>query len=191
MNRGYGYWSRATSEATESVSDGPPNAANLNPPEEETPAAEREIGDGNESVYVYFNPNDRELALLKGRTVWECKIGSTGITDVLPRIQGQGTKTALSHPPVIGLIIRTSDSAAMEKALHASLRLIDAQVPDSIGTEWFMTSPERIKKWFAAFQHALWSLNDSDKRAEQAAGPNHEERGRVDVPDRGSPASSS
>jgi hypothetical protein len=39
--------------------------------------------------------------------------------------------------------------------LHAALRLIDAQVPDSPGAEWFMTSPEIIEAWFMSFQQSL------------------------------------
>jgi len=64
---------------------------------------------------------------------------------------------------VTGLIIRTDDSAALEKALHNSLRLIDALVPDRgksrLGDDWFYTSPEYIEKWFAGFQECLRQLS--------------------------------
>jgi len=116
------------------------------------------IGEGREEIYLYFNPNDRELAELKGRDFWECKIGKTGIGDSRFRIIDQGAKTALSHQPVIGLVIKTNDSAALERALHSSLRLLDAQVPNSPGTEWFLTSPERVEKWYRSFEESLGRL---------------------------------
>jgi hypothetical protein len=129
-------------------------------PEEEeyTLAPEKVIGEGSESVYLYFNPNDRRLAEAEGREVWECKIGRTTAGTVLERIMSQGTRTSLSHTPVIGLVIKTSDSAALEKALHASLRLADTEVADSPGTEWFLTCPERVEAWFEAVSHALVNL---------------------------------
>jgi T5orf172 domain len=122
--------------------------------------AEKTIGEGAEVVYVYFNPNDRELAQLRGRKVWECKIGRSATGSPVDRIVGQGAKTALSHPPVIGLVIRTDDSSALEKALHASLRLVEQRVPDSPGVEWFYSSPSRIESWHATYQRAVAYLGE-------------------------------
>src|SRR6266853_1107294 len=68
--------------------------------EEITP--ERQIGEGPESVYLYYNPNDRKLAGLEGRDFWECKIGRTAAADAPVRIISQGAKTALSRIPVVG-----------------------------------------------------------------------------------------
>lgn len=36
---------------------------------------EKEIGDGEDYVYVYYSPNDKKLATFEGRDRWECKIG--------------------------------------------------------------------------------------------------------------------
>jgi len=126
--------------------------------------AEKEVGAGPECVYVYFNPNDRVLAELQGRDVWECKVGRTSSSDATHRILGQGTRTALSRLPVIGLVIRTEDSAALERALHSSLRLLEADVPDSPGSEWFLTSPSRIEAWYASYQSALVALQGRSTR---------------------------
>ena len=41
--------------------------------------------------------NDRRLAELEGRDVWECKIGRTSSRDAIQRILGQGIRTALSR----------------------------------------------------------------------------------------------
>lgn len=154
----YGVWTAASNDAPMTTAELPSVNDALDSADESTSAAENTIGTGDESVYVYFNPNDRELALLKHSDVWECKIGRTGASEVRVRIRTQGTVTALSHPPIIGLIIRTHDSAALEKALHAALRLVDAVVSDSPGAEWFITSPDRIAKWFAQFEGVLGQL---------------------------------
>jgi hypothetical protein len=116
---------------------------------------EKEVGVGSECVYLYFNPNDRRLAELEGRDVWECKIGRTSSRDAINRILGQGVRTALSRLPTIGLVLRTDDSAALERALHSSFRLVGAEVPDSPGSEWFVTSPERVQAWYANFEKCL------------------------------------
>lgn len=117
-----------------------------------------EIGDGAEAVYLYYNPNDAKLAVFENRDEWECKIGKTQ-GSVITRVWEQGVKTALSHTPVVGLVIRTPDCTALERALHCSLRLLDKSIIDSPGTEWFLTSPARIKKWFEVFQNALKALS--------------------------------
>ena len=60
---------------------------------------EKELGNGSECIYLYFNPNDRRLAELEGRDSWECKIGRTSSCDAIGRILGQGIRTSLSAPP--------------------------------------------------------------------------------------------
>lgn len=119
---------------------------------------EKELGTGSECVYVYFNPNDRRLAELEHRDSWECKVGRTSSRDAIGRVLGQGIRTSLSRLPIIGLVLRTDDSAALESALHASLRLVGADVPDSPGNEWFMTSPTRVQAWYAGFQKSLEAI---------------------------------
>jgi len=128
--------------------------------EEEPTTTEKVLGAGPECVYLYFNPNDRKLAHLEGRNVWECKIGRTASSDSDIRILSQGAKTALSHAPVIGLVIRTPDCFALERALHSALRLVDAQVADSPGVEWFMTSPSLVEMWYVSFEKTLAILRD-------------------------------
>ncbi len=79
------------------------------------------IGFGSESVYVYFNPNEKRLAEIEHRDFWECKIGRTG-TDVSRRIYDQSVKTAFARRPVVGLDIKTDDSRFIESAIKISLR---------------------------------------------------------------------
>jgi hypothetical protein len=136
---------------------------------------EKEVGSGIECVYLYFNPNDRRLAELEGRDVWECKIGRTSSLDAIPRILGQGVRTALSRLPTVGIVLRTDDSMELERALHSSLRLLEAEVPESPGSEWFLTSPARVEAWYALFQDAISALQvastDSVERANEPGGP--------------------
>ena len=162
---GHGWWSltNASPEGS-SISEEPVTKTIVSPDEaiddfERTLRPEKEIGAGTECVYLYFNPNDRELAEHRGRNIWECKIGRTSSCDAIPRILGQGVRTALSRSPTIGLVIRTDNSAALENALHSTLRLIGAEVPDSPGNEWFVTSPSRVEAWYVSFQNALRLLD--------------------------------
>jgi len=129
---------------------------------ESTIRIEKEIGAGSECVYLYFNPNDRRLADLEGRDIWECKIGRTSSDDPINRVLRQGIRTALSRLPTVGLVLRTQDSAALENALHSSLRLVGAELPDSPGNEWFQTSPARVEAWFAGFQNGIEQLGGKD-----------------------------
>jgi hypothetical protein len=160
-NLAHGWWRWTGSAAQDGsvVEDLGPNAS---APEDEAMdeldeslRPEKEIGSGTECVYLYFNPNDRRLAELEGRDVWECKIGRTSSSDAISRILGQGVRTALSRLPTVGIVLRTEDSAALEQALHSSLRLLEAEVPDSPGIEWFLTSPARVEAWYSRFQDAL------------------------------------
>lgn len=157
-------WCGSVEDETDTRSDEMNGVDELDMDELSPNFIEREIGSGAESVYIYFNPNDRELATLKNLDIWECKVGRTGVTDPMPRIINQGAKTALSHPPVIGLVIRTHDSVALEKALHAALRTADQEVDDSPGTEWFLTSPERVEAWYDMFQQSIIALRTTPRR---------------------------
>lgn len=106
---------------------------------------EEEIGVGAEAVYVYYQPNDRGLAIAEGRGIWECKIGMTrGAVDA--RIISQHSLTTVNTLPVLGLVIRTPDAYKLEKLLHALLSSASASCTSSPGTEWFMTSPARVKR---------------------------------------------
>lgn len=127
--------------------------------ETEDLAPKRTIGEGPETVYLYFNPNDRRLAKLEGRDTWECKIGRSTTEITANRILAQGAKTALSHLPIVGLVIKTQDAAALEKALHASLRLVEREVLESPGAEWFLTSPSQVEEWFLAYEATLTHLH--------------------------------
>jgi hypothetical protein len=128
--------------------------------EDDSPVSQqiKEIGSGSEAVYLYFNPNDKELAMLKNKDVWECKVGMTQTLPVEARIFSQGVKTALSKMPEIALVIKTNNAPLLERAIHTALRQLDLVAPDSLGTEWFITNPEKIESWYQMYFKNLQTL---------------------------------
>jgi hypothetical protein len=110
------------------------------------PEARREIGDGAESVYVYYLPRDRQYAELAGASRWRCKIGRTvGLAEA--RIRGQAG-TALSERPRIDLVIHTQDGRVLEDAVHAILTLKGRLLGEAPGKEWFLTSPGEVESMY-------------------------------------------
>ena len=70
------------------------------------------------------------------------------MTDLgLQRIIGQAG-TCYPEFPHVALVIYCDDSAQMETALHAILKLQKKHIESAPGTEWFMTSPEEIEKLY-------------------------------------------
>jgi hypothetical protein len=117
----------------------------------QTKSEQLTIGQGEEAVYLYFNPNDRELAKFRGSDCWECKIGRTKHLPVDTRIFSQGIKTALSKMPVIGLVILTENCVLTERAIHTALSNLSLEAPDSPGMEWFITNPKRVADWHRSY----------------------------------------
>ena len=67
-------------------------------------AAERTIGTGKSSVYLYYYPKYRESAESKDEKFWECKIGKTIYSKPQTRIGEQAI--GLPESPKIGLHIK-------------------------------------------------------------------------------------
>lgn len=108
---------------------------------------EKEIGDGNDCVYVYYHENDKKLAMLEQRDRWECKIGMSSV-DPVTRILDQGVQTCLSKEPTIGLLIRTSNGYYTESWLHKELYQHRVAKNGGCGDEWFFTNPTEIEDIF-------------------------------------------
>ncbi|RKU35154.1 hypothetical protein C6496_17860 [Candidatus Poribacteria bacterium] len=104
------------------------------------------IGSGDNSVYLYYYPNYRENAKLKGEEKWECKIGRTENTDPNVRINQQ--ITGMPEQVIIGLVILTNEPVKLESAIHRLLKHFDRHIPNAPGTEWFLTSPNEIKELY-------------------------------------------
>lgn len=108
---------------------------------------DRVIGEGSESVYMYYNPNERKLAILEGFDVWECKIGFTRSTDVDIRILEQFPHTVMAKEPVVGLVIQCEDAADLERKIHKAFRTAKVAT-NGLGCEWFLTNPMVVEKFW-------------------------------------------
>ena len=115
--------------------------------------ADKELGQGDRAVYVYYYDSYKELSILKGKRNWECKIGRTDV-DPIGRIYNQAG-TCYPEFPHIGLIIHCEDSALLEKTIHDILKLRDRWLSDSPGREWFITSPQEIEKIYDSIIESL------------------------------------
>jgi T5orf172 domain len=123
-------------------------------PEVELINAEETIGEGDELVYVYFHEADRKLASYENRTWWPCKVGFTA-GNLTTRILSQGPLTSMARPPSVGLVIKTTDGHALERAIHFALDGANTRIVEAMGSEWFDTSPTRIKTWYEKYSLAV------------------------------------
>jgi DNA-binding phage protein len=109
---------------------------------------EKEIGDGEDYVYVFYNENDKRLARLENRDRWECKIGFSSV-DPIQRILDQDVQSAMAREPVIGLLIRTPNGYYTESRLHKELfQYKIKRTSKLVGDEWFLTNPTEIENVF-------------------------------------------
>lgn len=106
-------------------------------------SADKEIGEGNNAVYVYYYDGYKELALLQGKEIWQCKIGRTDV-DPIGRIFSQAG-TCYPELPHLALIINCEDSSTLEKALHNILKIKKRWISNAPGKEWYYSSPEEIE----------------------------------------------
>lgn len=136
VNRGYGTWAISYNE--ENVEIVPPSKT-----VQENYVADKELGDGQYAVYVYYYSAYRKLAETQGSCIWECKIGRTD-RDPIQRVFNQAG-TCYPELPHLALIIRCADSAKLESAVHSILRYKNRWLEDAPGSEWFLTSPDEVE----------------------------------------------
>lgn len=147
-NKGYGVWYiESVSDETE-ITDVTEEKTNNNQKEAERKdevrvLADKTIGGGNQSVYVYYYDTYRKLAELEGRNAWECKIGRTE-TDPIQRIMAQAG-TCYPETPHIALLINCDNSSVLETTFHNILKMRGKWLENAPGTEWFLTAPEEIE----------------------------------------------
>ena len=96
-------------------------------------------GDGPQSVYAWYLPNDKELAELKGERTYAMKVGRT-----TRHPQGRMRRYASTRPK-LGFHYRTHDATNWEKLLHAYFHIQGRHLPEGDGREWFRTSPEELE----------------------------------------------
>ena len=104
---------------------------------------DKEIGEGESAVYVYYYDIYKHYAEVRGKTSWECKIGRSDI-EPIERILSQA-KTSYPELPHIALIIRCSQSQQLEKAIHCILKARGQWIEEAPGAEWFNTNPQEIE----------------------------------------------
>lgn len=154
-NVGYGIWKLLYKEKVIEV------VVPTKEPDNVSFKADVTIGSGKASVYVYYYDSYKELAELKGKDVWECKIGRTDV-DPIGRIVSQAG-TCYPELPHIALIINCDDSSALEIALHSALKFQNKWLEDAPGTEWFLTSPQEIKRIYSMLSCIVSPVNEKDK----------------------------
>lgn len=107
--------------------------------------AEETIGSGRNSVYLYYDQQKRDSAESKGENVWECKIGET-IRELYTRIDEQAGTAVPAERLKLGLHIKTDKSEKMERIIHDILKVRGKHIEETLGREWFLTSPSEVKE---------------------------------------------
>ena len=121
---------------------------------EPAPVAKREYPPPAEikkgCVYFYYFPTSKENAYLKGENRWPFKIGYTETGDPQDRVEGQ--VTAMSEEPEIEVVIYTESPRHLEQIIHDSLKKQNMHIQEAPGKEWFLLSPNMVKKIKEAFE---------------------------------------
>ena len=112
--------------------------------QEETANADKIIGEGEQSVYVYYYDTYKQYNNLNGKEHFPCKVGMTKEKHPFERIYGQAS-TCFPEAPHIGLIIKCKDALLAETALHGILKFKERQLEESPGKEWYMTNPDEVE----------------------------------------------
>jgi hypothetical protein len=150
-NPSHGYWRIQAGASDEPYSNLTPEPeTELEPPQ---PSADFEVGTGSSAVYLYYLPTYRMRAEERGEPSWPCKIGRTS-GDPLSRVLTQAS-TALPEQPHVALVLRTSQAAIWEAALHSVLTVRGRRIDASPGAEWFLTCPAEVMDLAKSFDSAL------------------------------------
>jgi hypothetical protein len=131
------------------------------PPENDTPTSdglvknvsspsnqieiEQVIGTGRQCVYCYYFPTYKRLAAKEKNLHYPIKIGFSKDLNPDARILSQ-TSTALPESPIVALLIKTDDSAGLEKIIHSTLSFNRKNIKEARGEEWFLTNAEEIAR---------------------------------------------
>ena len=108
-------------------------------------SGQRIFGFGNEWVYLYYFETDKIKTETRGKSSWQCKIGKA---EKEPENRVKSQTSGCPVPPIIALLFRTNDCAALEKVMHACLKLHGKHMPNTQGKEWFNVNPDDIVSIF-------------------------------------------
>lgn len=145
VNPTHGYWER-TDISPETEGD---------PSEVEV---EVTVGDGSAAVYAWYLPAYRELSEKRGAVRFPMKVGRTS-RDAAMRVQESAGY--LPEKLKIGFSLKTDNASEWESLIHAWLKLAGRHIDDAVGTEWFNTSPEELKKVHSAIQCSITGVDPS------------------------------
>lgn len=115
---------------------------------------EKEVGDGEQSLYVYYYENDKKLAQATSRVAWECKVGYTA-SSIDKRIYEQDVETSRHSYPTIGLVVKTRFAHLLEINIHRELKKRGKKIENSPGFEWFSTSPDEVFEMYESIKDTL------------------------------------
>ncbi len=106
-----------------------------------------ERGVGSQELYALAFPSMRQLAAIKGESVFPMKIGYSANEDdgALGRIRSLILEAA-AYPekPSVMLIYRTWDGRKLESHVHKQLRQKQRNVGSALGKEWYLTNPAEL-----------------------------------------------
>ena len=109
-----------------------------------------ELGTGDNWVYCFYFPRDRNRAINGDEWCWKCNIGRTG-NDPFDRISRQTGGAA--ERPIIPLLIRTDDELALERHIHDILRTKGRHLQNTNANEDFLTCPSEVAQIFFDSPH--------------------------------------
>lgn len=134
---GYGIWQ---------IDDGMEIEKNIVEPkrEELSYPVDKVIGEGKESVYVYYYDIYKKHNASIGLDMFPCKIGMSKRESPIDRIISQ-SPTAYPEYPHVALVIQCEDSRKLESVLHSILNFHNRKIKNSPGSEWYNTNPIEVE----------------------------------------------
>ena len=103
------------------------------------------FGSGKHWIYLYYFQAEKKKAKSDSMSpyddedvlFWPCKIGKT---DKDPENRVKAQTSGVLVPPHIGLLFRTDEHSALEKAIHGILTVRGRHLKK----EWFLTNPREV-----------------------------------------------
>ena len=103
------------------------------------------FGSGKHWIYLYYFDAEKKKAKSDSLSpyndekvlFWPCKIGKT---DKEPEARVKAQTSGVLVPPHIGLLFRTDEHSALEKAIHGILTVRGRHLKN----EWFLTNPTEV-----------------------------------------------
>lgn len=101
-----------------------------------------DMGEGAETVYVYYFPAYQDQAAYLGNDTWPIKIGMT--KGDAPRRITEQSSTCMPESPIVGLRYKCPNAGQLERAIHLVLKSRNKHITGAPGKEWFMSSVNEV-----------------------------------------------